>query len=289
MDINTITNVLTPSGSQGLTANGFLFVLVALTMLGLMWVYLKWVREKRNPYFMHCLTFQHKYFVKVEYFKQFGKSFLEDGEEVCAYGEKGVYFTRLDKLIPVSQKMFINGKNKKMKFVITDTGLGYPIMLVEEISPELPCTFEELKAGNYDELKLRNFFDNYDRWLKVAKAADGSYDLLLSQHVDSLYDNVQKQADDDKTWNERMMEAAPQFMLIGIIALSFLLNMYFVNQTLVETNGQNAALLGQVTDLYKIQLEQQMYCTTFISKYGNIAERAEWENFLNKNGPPSTG
>jgi hypothetical protein len=289
-DLNTVMNVFVGSGGgEGYgMANLLITIVVGATMLFLMWAYLSWNKQKGNPYFMYELTKQQQAYVKVEYFKKFGKTFLEDGEENCPYGDKGVYFRRINKLLHIPSMLFINGKNKKIKFIITDTGIGYPVLLTEQINPALPFSYEELKAGNYDDEKVRSFINDYTSWMKVARASDESYDLLLSQHIDTLYQEVQKKADDDKSWQERMMEAAPQFMLLGIIALSFLLNMYFVNDTLVKTNGQNIAVVSEVQGFYTAHLEQQVYCSLMISKYGTENELEKWKTYMDKDKPPVT-
>jgi hypothetical protein len=282
---DTIVSTFTPNAEMNIVIT----IIASALLLYMMYMFLKWNRERNNPYFMNEMTFSHKRFVKVEYFKLWGSSFLEDGEEKCPEGEKGVYFKRLGRLLPVPSIFFINGKNRKLKFVMVDTGSGFPIMLTQELSPKLPCSFEDIKSGDFNKAELQTFFDNYARWCKVAKANDDSYELLLSQHIDALYNDVQKKADDDKTWNERMMEAAPQFAMLGIIFIAFVTSMYFVNDILNNGLAQVASTYRELAKFYTAHSEQQMYCSTMISKYGSEIEKNQWNEIIHKNQPPNVG
>lgn len=289
VDTSIIVDTFVPSsGGVGFgMANLTITIIVGLTMMFLLWSYLKWNRERGNPYFMYELTKQHPHYVEIEYYKKLGNVMRLEGREKCPFGERGVYFRKLNKLLHIPQTFIVDGyKMRKIFFLITDTGIGAPLLINDVPNPQFPYTVDEIKSGEFNVEKLQSFIYEYNHWLKVARTNDEAYDLLLSQHIDTLYNEIQKKADDDKSWQERMMEAAPQFMLIGIIALSFLLNMYFVNDTLVKTNAQNVGIVSDVSQFYSNHLEQQVYCSLMISKYGSEYDFERWNDMIGKDAPP---
>lgn len=271
----------------GLSTNIFAVAIILGCFMFIAYMYMKWTREKNNPYFMNNMLMMHPYKVKVEYFRQIGNTFQEDGEETCCYGEKGVYFHRLAKIIPVASSIFIYGKTKKLKFCITDTGIGYPMKLTHDLPPTPPYTQEEIESGNYDKFKMEKYLREHEHYCHIAKGEDESYDLLLTQTIDALYDNVQKKADDDKTFQERMLEAAPQFLLLGSIVLCFLLCMYFVDGSISKANTTNAALMGSINQFYTSHIQQQVYCSTMIAKYGSDNEKSKWNEYVAEDIPPT--
>jgi hypothetical protein len=278
----------------GVVGNPIVLVIVGLLLCLAGWLYLLSRQQTRNPYFLEYNIpgmrgrLQE---LKVYYMKELGDGYIVDGQQTTLTGAKGTYFPKLNLAYHIPEKYFLGGRVKVLFYVIKDSGAGYPLLLTKLNKKRL--LNEGMIGQPITEDLVKSESDETDNILRIAQAQDDTFKLLTGQHILTVFDEVRKRAKEDKDWQEKIMESAPQFIITGMAIMSFLLCMYFVNESMKSTSGAISSSTIQLAEMYKDYYERNAYCTAMVYKYGKPNEIADWDNMNEEppvpmsNGPPA--
>lgn len=233
---------------------GILSVLVALTIM----YYLKWTKEKNNPYLLldllRMVPSRNK--IKVFYFRENGGNLMFDGWETGITGSKGVYLPRIDKVLNIDDRLILGSNPKALFYKLTTPSTGYPM--------------EFFRVGhllNKEKTPLTK------EGFTLLEGAQHRQTLFLEQHFSAIINQLQTIYDRGKNGWQRLMEAAP-FVTLGILVLGGYIMLYMFSSKTIQYNSQmSAESVKGIQELYKGMYDRNQYCATIIAKYGTKAEQ----------------